>query len=268
MKLIPRVVEKPWGRTVLPSSFGGLNSSPIGEIWFEHPDAQDLPLLIKYIFTNEKLSVQVHPNDAQARARGLPRGKNECWYVIEADPGASLGLGLRSSISPEKLRSAAIGGSIEGLMEWRPVRDGDFFYVPAGTVHAIGAGITLLEVQQNSDVTYRLYDYGRPRELHLEDGIAVAKPGRFDDENFRAAGGPLHTTFVDGPHFTLVRASSVDQIPPSLDGQQKWVLPLEGQVTSNDTTAVVGECLLVAPGGCVSFSPGAVVIVAAESSQA
>lgn len=268
MKLIPRVVEKPWGRTDLPSSFGGLNSSPIGEIWFEHPDAQDLPLLIKYIFTNEKLSVQVHPNDAQARARGLPRGKNECWYILEADPGASLGLGLRSSISPGELRSAAVDGSIEGLMDWRPVRDGDFYYVPAGTVHAIGAGITLLEVQQNSDVTYRLYDYGRPRELHLEDGIAVAEPGRFDDENFRAAGEPPDTTLVDGPHFTLVRASSVDQIPPSLDDRQKWVLPLEGQVTSNDTTAFVGECLLVEPGGCVSFSPGAVVLIAAESSQA
>src|SRR5205823_13170573 len=109
----------------------------------------------------------------QARARGLPRGKSECWYILEAEPGAVLGLGLTREAAADELRAAALDGSIEELISWRPVRAGDFISVPPGTIHAIGAGISLLEIQQNADVTYRLYDYGRPRELHLDDGIAV-----------------------------------------------------------------------------------------------
>ena len=91
----------------------------IGEVWFT--DGADLPLLAKYIFTSEKLSVQVHPNDEQARARGLARGKSECWYILEAEPGATLGLGLTRAIDSEELRAAALDGSIEQLMDWRPV---------------------------------------------------------------------------------------------------------------------------------------------------
>ena len=178
VKLQSHVVEKPWGRTDLPPTFENTSTEPVGEVWFDAPAGQDLPLLVKYIFTSEKLSVQVHPNDEQAHARGLARGKNECWYILDAQEGSSLGLGLHSAVSADELRNAAVDGSIEHLMDWKPVAAGDFFYVPAGTIHAIGAGITLLEVQQNSDVTYRLYDYGRPRELHLDDGIAVAKPER------------------------------------------------------------------------------------------
>ena len=178
LKLRQRRVEKPWGRSDLPPPFGGgTTREPIGEIWFEHPSNSDLPLLVKYIFTSEKLSIQVHPDDAEARARGLAEGKSECWYVIDAEPGATIGLGLRRLVSRDELRNAALDGSIESMMDWIPVLPGDFYYVPAGTVHAIGAGLTLLELQQASDVTYRLFDYGRPRELHLDDGIAVATPG-------------------------------------------------------------------------------------------
>jgi mannose-6-phosphate isomerase len=218
---------------------------------------------VKYIFTSEKLSVQVHPNDDEARDRGLQRGKNECWYILDAEEGASLGLGLRSSVSAEDLRAAARGGSIEQLMDWRPVKAGDFYYVPAGTIHAIGAGITLLEVQQNSDVTYRLYDYGRPRELHLEDGVAVAKPGKYLEANARPAGGPLDTKLVDGPYFTLVRASSTDRIPPAMNERQRWVMPLEGQVASSGTAAEAGECILLAPGAPLTFSDRTVALIAA-----
>lgn len=263
MKLFPRVVEKPWGRTDLPPSFGGPTSSPIGEVWFEHPDAQDLPLLVKYIFTSEKLSVQVHPNDDEARERGLSRGKNECWYILDAEPGATLGLGLGSTVSADELRLAAIDGSIEQLMDWRPVKPGDFYYVPAGTIHAIGAGITLLEVQQNSDVTYRLYDYGRPRELHLDDGMAVAKPGQFSPSNILFAGETSDGVLVDGPYFTLIRAISSNDLPASMNAKQRWVIPLKGGISTDGEEARPGECLLLKPGAKFEIQDSGVALIAA-----
>ena len=164
MKLQRHLIDKPWGRNLIPPIFGATNGRRVGEIWFEPPYAADLPLLLKYIFTSEKLSVQVHPSDEQARARGGVRGKSECWYILEAEPGATIGLGLRKAISSVELRESAAAGHLEELIDWKPVKAGDFFYVPAGTIHAIGAGIGLLEFQQNADLTYRLFDYGRPRE--------------------------------------------------------------------------------------------------------
>ena len=264
MKLQAHAMEKPWGRTDLANIFGGSSDRRIGEIWFEHPAPRDLPLLVKYIFTSEKLSVQVHPNDDEARARGLARGKNECWYILDAEEGATLGLGLKSEVSAAKLRSAAVDGSIEELMNWRGATPGDFFYVPAGTVHSIGAGIILLEVQQNSDVTYRLYDYGRPRDLHLDDGIAVAIPGPYPPENFRPASEPVDTVLVDGPHFSLIRVSSADRIPTSLSTRKKWVMPLQGSSASNGERATVGECLLLGSDAPLLLSDSAVVLIAAE----
>ena len=149
----------------------------IGEIWYEAPDGRPLPILVKWLFTSEKLSIQVHPDDAQAKTRGLISGKEECWYIVDAEPDAVLGMGTLKALSDEELRTASLSGEIEQLMDWKPVTAGDYFYIPAGTVHAIGAGITLVEVQQYADVTYRLYDYGRPRELHLDDGVAVSDAG-------------------------------------------------------------------------------------------
>jgi mannose-6-phosphate isomerase len=175
-RLTTKYVEKPWGRDSLPPLFPDGGGRRIGEIWFEDDQTGETPLLlVKYIFTSERLSIQVHPNDAEGQARGLPGGKEECWYILDAEADARLGVGTLRPLDAEELRQSALDGSIEGLMDWKPVRPGDFFFVPAGTVHAIGAGISLVEVQQNVDVTYRLYDYGRPRELHLEDGVAVSR---------------------------------------------------------------------------------------------
>ncbi len=190
-----RQVAKPWGRDVLPAPFFAPPGERIGEVWFEPPT--ELPgLLVKYIFTSEKLSVQVHPSDAQ-----LPgHGKEECWLIVDAEPGASLGIGFREPLGPQAMREAALDGSIEALMEWHPVTPGDFFYIPANTVHAIGAGVSLIEVQQTSEVTYRLYDYGRPRELHLDEAVAVARGEPYPSalrakaplgEAERLVGGPL-----------------------------------------------------------------------------
>ncbi|HTJ30728.1 MAG TPA: type I phosphomannose isomerase catalytic subunit, partial [Acidobacteriaceae bacterium] len=137
----------------------------------------DFPLLVKMLFPEEKLSVQVHPDDAAAQAMGQPRGKTECWYVLEAEPGATVALGLKPWVSAEDVRRGAADETMEELLEWLPVEVGDMVFVDAGTMHAIGPGVVLLEIQQTSDTTYRVYDYGRPRELHLDDAIRVMKTG-------------------------------------------------------------------------------------------
>jgi len=241
MKLDRRYVEKPWGRTRLPPIFDPPPGQRIGEVWFTGKGEQ--PLLVKYLFTSERLSIQVHPDDEQARARGLPQGKSECWYILDAEPDATLGLGLKRSVSPVELRSAALDGSIEQLMDWRPVRAGDFFMVPSGTIHAIGGGIALLEFQQNADVTYRLYDYGRPRELHLEDGIAVARAEPYPASLAQHLSPDDERTLVDGPRFVLACAQA-----DVFADRQRWVIPLEGFARSGPDTAAPGDCMLVPPG--------------------
>ncbi len=257
MKLQRRYVEKPWGRTELPPMFDPPAGERIGEVWFT--DGAELPLLAKYIFTSERLSIQVHPDDAQARARGLPQGKSECWYILDAEPGATLGLGLKQEIGKDELRGAALDGSIEQLMDWRPVAVGDFIFVPSGTIHAIGAGISLLEFQQNADVTYRLYDYGRPRELHLDDGVAVAAAKPFDDRLIQHLSGSEQRTLVNGPHFTLVLTSE-----DALEGRQRWVMPLDGEAHSANMKAGPGDCLLLDPDARVDSS-GARMLIGAKS---
>jgi mannose-6-phosphate isomerase len=257
-------IEKPWGRTDLPYPFVSPQGGRIGEVWFEHPAADELPLLVKYIFTSEKLSVQVHPDDEQARARGLQRGKSECWYVLDAEEDARIGVGLAQPLSASDLRAAALDGSIEELIEWRRVAPGDFLFVPAGTIHAIGAGISLLEFQQNADATYRLYDYGRPRELHLEEAVEVVKQGYDWAEHFRPAGGPLDTILIDDPHFSLVRASSDGRIDALLSERLRWVMPLHGSATAEGVTVSAGGCLLAERGTSLSLSDEAVVLVGAE----
>ena len=264
MKLLPRPVEKPWGRTDLPPEFAPTLGSRIGEVWFEHPSKMDLPLLMKYIFTSERLSVQVHPSDQQARERGLDRGKDECWYILDATERATLGLGLRTSVSASQLRAAALDGSIEELLDWRPVKAGDFFYVPAGTIHAIGAGITLLEIQQNADVTYRLYDYGRPRELHLEDGIAVSVREKYDASNRPTLERTTNSVLVDQPHFGVIIVNSDENVPMPFSERRRWVMPLSGEVMSGDETAKRGECLLLEPGAVLSFPQSASMLMAVD----
>lgn len=246
MKLKREYVEKPWGRTSLPPMFDLPAGKRIGEVWFT--GAGNLPLLAKYIFTSEALSIQVHPDDEQARARGLPSGKTECWYILDADPDAVIGLGLRREITNEELRASARDGSIEGLMHWQPVGAGDFIFVPAGTVHAIGAGISLLEFQQNADVTYRLYDYGRPRELHLEDGVAVATAGPFDTSRIKKISAGETRSLADGAQFKLV--SGTDD---KLTDRQRWVMPISGRVRSENDVADAGEILLAQPGDRVAY---------------
>jgi mannose-6-phosphate isomerase len=257
VKLDRRHVEKPWGRTDLPRMFGAPAGERIGEIWFVgQPDA---PLLAKYLFTSERLSVQVHPDDEQARCRGSDRGKCECWFILDAKPGAVIGLGLRRELTGQELRSAALDGSIVEEMDWRPVGAGDFLYVPPGTIHAIGGGISLLEFQQNSDVTYRLYDYGRPRELHLEDGIAIARREPYPAHLMTQVDQQEDVMLVDGPPFALAYSHA-----DTLTDRTRWILPLSGSVRSNGEIAGAGECLLIDRGTIVESNDARMLIGAAS----
>ena len=238
-------VEKPWGRHTLWPGFAdpASDQAPIGEVWFQQPGNATPDLLIKYLFTSEKLSVQVHPDDDQAHARGLPRGKDECWVILAAEPDSTIALGTKQPVSREELRAAALDGSIEDMLDWKPVKAGDFFYSKSGVIHAIGAGITLVEVQQNSETTYRLYDYGRPRELHLEDGIAVADsmpyvphpmPGKVADDR---------TILVEGPKFVLERWEGGKRTFTLPDGETGWLVPLAGEGVVDGVAFRAGECL-------------------------
>ena len=135
----------------------------------------EFPLLIKLLFPKEKLSVQVHPGDALAQKYGDPRGKTECWYALDAEPGAAVALGILPGVTTEEVRRAIESSTLEDLLQMIPVNKGDMLFVDAGTVHAMGPGVVILETQQTSDRTYRMYDYGRPRELHVEKSLEAMR---------------------------------------------------------------------------------------------
>lgn len=192
-RLKPTFSPRIWGRDSLAPWYESTGfDEKVGEAWLSGPQSvvetgvlagktldevrPEFPLLVKILFPADKLSVQVHPDDQQAQALGLARGKTECWYVLEAEPGATVACGLKHGSEAEDLLVAIARDQVGDVLEMIPVKVGDMVFVDAGTVHAIGPGVTLLEVQQTCDVTYRLYDYGRPRELHLEKGLAIVKP--------------------------------------------------------------------------------------------
>lgn len=243
MKLNSIAVAKPWGRETLPAPFSAEDhdGQRIGEIWFE-AGAKRLDLMVKYIFTSEKLSIQVHPSDEQAQGMGLPQGKEECWYILDAETDATVGIGTTRALSADELREASLSGSIEALMDWKPVKAGDFFYIPAGTVHAIGAGVSLIEIQQNADITYRLYDYGRPRELHLDNGIAVSKAEHYPHRLIQHFGTDKPRSIVAGPKFQMALCGQ--DIPELPGAGPYYFVPLRGAITANGETAVAGECMI------------------------
>ncbi len=252
MKLATKTVEKVWGRRDLPPPFSAPGEEPVGEIWFEPPPALS-QVLVKYLFTSEKLSVQVHPSDAEAPAGS--RGKEECWLVLDAEPGATLAIGFKEDIDREAMRAAALDGSIEDALEWHPVKAGDFFYLPAGTVHAIGPGLTLVEVQQNSDITYRLYDYGRPRELHLDEGLAVARGEPYPQACRKTVQQDASRTLVDGPFFRFSQClGAPDTAMRAKHDGALLALPLEGSVAIEGEEISAGECGLAQRVDAIDFA--------------
>jgi mannose-6-phosphate isomerase len=231
-----QALPRPWGVVDLaPWSTAGHEGLPIGEIWYERPakGTPDPSLLLKLLFTSQPLSIQVHPNDAYAQSIGLPNGKTEAWYVLSAAPGAKVGLGLKRRLTQQQLREAVDDGSILDLVVWHTVLPDDVISVPAGTIHAIGAGLVVAEIQQRSDATFRLFDYGRQRELRIEEAIAVAdagparfrvRPNRFTDER---------TLLVSGAHFVLERIDLAPNSSWRLEAQREtWLLVLSGDAVA------------------------------------
>ena len=164
----------------------------------------DFPLLIKLLFPKDKLSVQVHPDDALAQHYGEPRGKTECWYALDAKPGACVALGIRPGVTVEQVKAAVHDASLESLLEMVPVEKGDMLFVVAGTVHAMGPGVVILETQQTSDLTYRMYDYGSARELHLEKSFAAMRlKTRAGKVSPRPVDG--HCVLIDERYFRIER---------------------------------------------------------------
>lgn len=176
---------------------GPFREMPLSRLVAEHPEIlgsgsnDECPILIKLIDARLNLSVQVHPDDAYARRSGHDHGKTEMWVVLEAESDSALYCGFNRRISPAEFRQRIEDGSLADVLERKPVIKGDVVFIPAGTIHAIGEGILIAEIQQSSDLTYRVYDYGRldatgrPRELHIQNALDVT---RLEPANFTAPG--------------------------------------------------------------------------------
>ena len=187
---------------------------------------------------------------------GMPNGKSEAWYILSAKPDAQIGIGLKHRVTPQELRASIRDGSIVELVQWRPVAKGDVIFIPAGTIHAIGAGIVLAEIQQRSDTTFRLFDYGRQRELHDDDGVAVANawplrsqanPTRLTDER---------TVLVASRHFVLERVDLPEGSSWALLAEpETWILVLDGHAAIGLATVSIGQAIFVG-GGRTSIEVG------------
>ncbi len=284
--LEPWFSPRPWGTLDLSPWYALKPSEPIGEAWLTGSDClvsggsfqgqrfsdvvsanresilgslagtfPDYPLLLKILFPHDKLSVQVHPDDTMAVAKGETRGKTECWYVLSAEPGAAVALGLKTGTDAAAIRAAVENRTMEDLMVQVPVVPGDMVFVDAGTVHAIGPGVILLETQQTSDLTYRLYDYGRPRELHVELAIEATR--------FQTAAGKIQP--IAGEDSTLLirqQYFSVDRL--AVDAEK----PVECSGTTTPHTLVLteGEAELVTvEGESLPLRKGQAMVVPAST---
>lgn len=258
-------VDKPWGRHTLWPGFDNVpdGGAAVGEVWFDDDVDKDPELLIKYLFTSERLSVQVHPDDTAAQAAGYPRGKEEAWLVLAAEPDSTVALGTKEVTSREALAAAALDGSIVDMLDWKPVKAGDVIYSPAGTIHALGAGITVIEAQQNVDLTYRLYDYGRPRELHLDAGIAVSDPVPFVAPPIPGDVGGGREILCEGRKFVLERwtwnEGRTVTLPDDVPG---WLVPVTGGGTIDGARFDAGECWIARGASAIAIDEGANVLFA------
>jgi len=228
-----RAVQKPWGTQDLrPWSTLGLDTGSIGELWYERDQssAQNPSLLFKILATTEPLSIQVHPGDEFARTIGLPSGKTEAWYILSAKPDSKVAVGLTQRISKDQLRQAIREGSIAQLVQWNPVVAGDVIFVPAGTIHAIGAGLVVAEIQQRSDATFRIFDYGRPRELQIEHAVSAANAGPADFSDGPTRYTTARSILVVDRHFVLERIELWPNSTWNLSaGPELWFFVADGK---------------------------------------
>ena len=248
-----RAVRKPWGSIDLqPWSNMHNDGGAIGELWFQRPgvNTPDPALLLKLLFTTEPLSIQVHPDDAFAQSIGLEHGKTEAWYILSATPGAKIALGLKWRLTIPQLQASIEDGSISDLVQWRGVLKDDVIFVPAGTIHAIGPGLVIAEIQQRSDATFRLFDYGRQRDLHADNAVAVANAGPPKRQSVPRRLTDARTLLVACPQFVLER---IDLLPKSNwefnAEHETWILVLEGSARIGLTNASIGEAFFLEADG-------------------
>jgi len=285
--LIPIFDERPWGVRDLRPIYTRVVEAPIGESWLTWEDnrvangplvgrtlgelskqyRRDLvgqaawyddrfPLLVKFLFPGDKLSVQVHPDDEQARRVGQPCGKTECWYALAAKPGAQVALGLKPGTTLEDFEQAIREKRAEELLNWMDVHQGDMLYVASGTVHTIGGGMILVETQQTSDTTYRLYDYGRPRELHIAEGLAATKLHTNAGKVVRRASDPPDV-LVHSPFFQVEKIKLHDPVHASVDSASPHI------VVAIDGAGIV-ESRGMEP---ISFATGDAVVIPAAARE-
>lgn len=283
LKLKPSFREKIWGSTNLEPFFGA-SGDPIGEVWCMHEhstvvggplagrtiasllsefgcrlmgaaEGLSFPILTKLLFPSQKLSVQVHPDDAYAFEHENGPGKTEMWYVLAASPGARIALGLVEDLSPEALARSARSGEIEQYLRWVPVKAGQTVFVPAGTIHTLGSGVVICEIQQNSDLTYRFYDFdraaggGRRRPLDIEQAVRVA--------DVRSRPSPRDAEWVSNGEF---RVEHLVECQYFIGQHLKWeigfdyrpdpekahiLIMIEGSGSLNRTPFKAGDCFLI-----------------------
>ncbi len=268
------MVERVWGSHDLKPWYPVESETAIGEAWLSG-DACVIetgplagktlhealggrfPLLVKILFPQDKLSVQVHPDDANAaRLGGGTEAKTECWYILQAAPGSVVALGLKLGTDVSSVKSAIENGTLEQLVESVPVSAGDMVYVSAGTIHAIWPGVVILEIQQNSDTTYRLYDYGRPRELHLEKGLEVLKPAT-DAGKVAAKAVAGAVELISVPHFTVLKYELKSEVREFAAKGAECLIALKGdgvvECVGEDVALKAGEAVVV-PRGVARYS--------------
>ncbi|HET7103007.1 MAG TPA: type I phosphomannose isomerase catalytic subunit [Terracidiphilus sp.] len=266
----PRFVARVWGYHSLRPWFDFASGETIGEVWLtgddctvatgahageslsslfrRYPQAfpgtdagSGSPLLVKVLFAREKLSVQVHPDDLMAQKYGEPRGKTECWYVLAAEPGSQVAVGLRPGVTLDQVRAGIRDGTLEKSLHAIEIKRGDMVFVAAGTVHAIWPGSILLEVQQNSDLTYRMYDYGRPRELHVEKSLEAvrldAQAGRMEPKVL-----PDRTVLIEADYFSVERiAMAEERSSATLRGEHEPEAGLSYLFAASGSASILGS---------------------------
>jgi mannose-6-phosphate isomerase len=239
---------KPWGRRELKPWSQSDGTTVIGELRYARngPDRDASALLLKLLFTSQALSIQVHPDDAAAQAVGMRNGKTEAWYVLSAEDGAEVGIGLKTPVSTEELRGAISDGSIGDLLSWQKACAGDAFFVPAGTIHAIGAGLVIAEIQQASDTTYRLFDYGSARQLHIEQAVSVAQLGPAPRQEPMRHLTKERTLLVSCDFFVLERVTLAANTLWQLKAESEcWLLLLAGEASVGSMQLKLGDAVFL-----------------------
>ncbi len=242
-------VTKPWGvADPRPWTQPRSDGTSTGELQYERAGASSVPpsLLLKLLFTSEPLSIQVHPDDSFAHTIGLPNGKTEAWYILEATAGSKVALGLRRPCTPRQLRQSIEDGSIADLVVWHPVVAGEVLLVPGGTIHAVGAGMVIAEIQQRSDATFRLFDHGRQRDLHMDCAVAAAKTGVAELRVRPTRLSLQRTLLVEDSHFVLERLDLPAASSWLVEAQQElWLLALSGSATIRTIDLAAGGAVLI-----------------------